>query len=210
MKLIIGNKNYSSWSLRPWLLLKYFDVQFEELVIPLYQDNSAQLLAHHSPSLKVPVLQHNALSIWDSLAICEYINEQLIAHRGLPRDINTRALCRAYCAEMHSSFEALRLSMPMDCRRRRALKPSAACDKDIQRIDTLWQQALSASDGPFLFGEFSMADCMYAPVVSRFNSYAVTLSSIAETYKHTILALPAMQQWTAAAESEKWEIPTPH
>jgi len=207
MELIIGNKNYSSWSLRPWLLLKHFQVPFDETLIPLYQDDSAALLAQHSPSLKVPVLKDESLTVWDSLAICDYLNEHYLNGQALPTESTARAECRSFCAEMHSGFQHLRNDLPMNCRSSKHLELSADCFADIRRIDSLWQQALNTHEGPFLFGEFSLADCMFAPVASRFSTYDVKISALSQSYVTKILGLPAMLEWYASAAKEPYNIP---
>ncbi|MCK9193169.1 MAG: glutathione S-transferase family protein, partial [Nevskia sp.] len=181
MKLVIGNKNYSSWSLRPWLALKVAEIPFEEILIPLYQaDSKARQLAF-SPAGKVPILVDGAVTIWDSLAILEYVAEQY-PDRGLwPRAIAARAHARSVSAEMHAGFAALRTAMPMNCRATLAGKghtPEALAD--IARIAAIWGdcRARYGNDGPFLFGAFSNADAFYAPVVTRFLTYGVALPDV--------------------------------
>ena len=203
MELVIGNKNYSSWSLRPWLLLKYFEIDFEETRIPLRQARSHELLAEYSPSFKVPVLIDEELSVWDSLAICEYINENYLDGRALPDNHRDRAMARSYCAEMHSSFSALRSELPMNCRSSRKLRVSEACEHDIHRIDGMWQDALNRHDGHWLFGNFTMVDCMFAPVASRFFTYNIDISDASQAYIERLLSLPAMVQWNDSAGNEE-------
>jgi glutathione S-transferase len=203
MELIIGNKNYSSWSLRPWLLLSHYDLPFDERRIPLRQRNSHELLAEYSPSFKVPVLVDSDLTIWDSLAICEYINEHYLGNKAWPKKAADKAIARAYCAEMHSGFQALRNELPMNCRASRKVKVSAACEHDIQRIDGMWQDALNRHDGDWLFGEFSIVDCMFAPVASRFATYGIEISETSQAYVEQLLVLPSMQRWYEQAVQEK-------
>jgi glutathione S-transferase len=203
MQLVIGNKNYSSWSLRPWLLLSHFNILFEEIRIPLYQAGSHRQLAEYSPSMKVPVLIDGDLSIWDSMAIAEYVSENLLDGRGWPSHMRNRAVARAYCAEMHAEFRALRTEMPMNCRAARRVHLSEQAQRDVRRIDGLWEDALDRHDGPWLFGDFSIADCMFAPVVSRFATYRVEVSEASEQYMKNILTLPAMQRWYDAAIAEQ-------
>ncbi|MCK9383076.1 MAG: glutathione S-transferase family protein [Nevskia sp.] len=205
MKLVIGNKNYSSWSLRPWLALKVAEIPFEEILIPLYQaDSKARQLAF-SPAGKVPILVDGAVTIWDSLAILEYVAEQY-PDRGLwPRAIAARAHARSVSAEMHAGFAALRTAMPMNCRATLAGKghtPEALAD--IARIAAIWGdcRARYGNDGPFLFGAFSNADAFYAPVVTRFLTYGVALPDVCRAYVNTVRALPAMREWYAAADVE--------
>ena len=204
LKLVIGSRHASSWSLRPWLLLKQLAVPFEEIVIPLRRPETPELIRRYSPSGKVPVLLAGGLRIWDSLAIAEYLAEE---HPTLwPADREARALARAACCEMHSGFSALRTFMPMDFTARFAPpgKILAPVARDIERIQALWaacRRAASAS-GPFLFGDFTVADAMYAPVCSRFATYAVRLDREARAYVDYLMALPAMREWGRLAAAE--------
>jgi glutathione S-transferase len=202
LTLVIGNKNYSSWSLRPWLLMKHAGVEFTELRIALNMTDTPVLIKQHSPTKKVPVLVDGALTVWDSLAICEYVSEKFLAGRGWPADIVARARARSMAAEMHSGFNELRSQWPMNIREQRKMPLNAGLQKDIARIEASWGDALQRSGGPFLFGEFSIADAMYAPVVLRFHSYLLDVLPLTETYMQTILALPALQDWTAAGSAE--------
>jgi glutathione S-transferase len=203
--LVIGNKNYSSWSLRPWLLLRQFDIAFEEIKLPLDTPEFYQRLKAYSPAGRVPVLVDEAVHVWDSLAICETVSESLLEGRGWPADRAARAQARAISAEMHSGFSALRTALPMNCRKRQpSTQLSADVAKDIARIVSIWRDARQqhAAQGDFLFGKFSIADAMYAPVVLRFVSYGIALESTAASYAETILALPALQDWLSDAETE--------
>ncbi len=204
MKLIIGNKNYSSWSMRPWLLLKHFNVPFEEVRIPLFIEGFEQQLAVYTDANKVPVLHDGDLEVWDSLAICEYISEQYLDNQGWPADSVARSLARSASAEMHSSFLNVREQMPMNCRSQKKIDFGPDVLGEIERIDRLWQSLKSRyqSDGPWLLGTFSIADCMYAPMASRFHSYLPTLSDISSNYVATVLKHPSVQQWFAEAEAE--------
>jgi len=206
MKLVIGNKNYSSWSMRPWLLLKHFDITFEEIRIPLFTTTFEQELAAYTEANKVPVLHDGDIRVWDSLAICEYVSEQYLDGKGWPRDSLTRALARSASAEMHSSFSHIREHMPMNCRAQRNIDFSPAMLGEIQRVDALWQDLRQRymEKGPWLCGDFSIADCMYAPMASRFHSYLPELSLISQAYVSSILAHPGLLQWyrESAAESE--------
>lgn len=198
LKLVIGNKNYSSWSLRPWLLLKQAQIDFEEIRIPLYQADTQDNLARWSPSGLVPVLHHHDLVVHDSLAICEYINDIYPELQLWPENIKARAAARAVSAQMHSGFTALRSHMHMNCRKSLPGKGmNEEVRKDIDQILALWEQTREtyAINGSFLFGAFSIADAMYAPVVSRFNTYAVELDDCGQDYIQTVLGLDAMQQW---------------
>ena len=208
--LIIGNKNYSSWSLRPWLWMKHLEIDFDEIVVPLYRDDTDARLAPYFSNNKVPVMRHKELEIWDSLAICEYLAE-LFPQRGQLGQAHQRAVMRALSAEMHSSFITLRNELPMNCRRDpSALLLSNACLADIDRIQNLWQHAKSFSDGKddWLFGSFSIADAMFAPVVLRFHRYTVPLNDDASTYVDAMLQHPAMIEWVAAGQAESEVIET--
>jgi glutathione S-transferase len=209
LTLVIGNKNYSSWSLRPWLAMKMAGIAFEELVIPLRQDATVAEIARHSPGGKVPALRHGELVVWESIAILEYIAEAFPESRLWPQQREARAVARAVSAEMHAGFAALRTHMPMNIR---GSKPGRGrtpeVEKDIRRIVAVWEscRARFGEGGPFLFGGFGNADAMYAPVVTRFTTYGVTLDGTARAYADAILALPAMLEWFAAAEAEPWTI----
>lgn len=202
--LIIGNKNYSSWSLRSWLTLKQSGLTFEEVRIPLDLPDTHTRILEYSPSGRVPALRQDNLTIWESLAICEYIAE-LVPDRHLwPTDPAARAVARAVSAEMHAGFSNLRAEMPMDCRARRSQAPTSAVQQDIDRIFVLWQACRQqfGQGGEFLFGEFSIADAMFAPVTSRFVTYDVALTPTAQAYINAVWGLPAMQEWLSAAEAE--------
>lgn len=206
LTLIIGNKNYSSWSLRAWLLLRAFGVHFQEIRIPLDTAETAELMAKYSPNKKVPVLCIGDFRVWDSLAIAETVNERYLQGAGWPRDPDLRALGRSACAEMHSGFNALRASMPMNCRREiRGFQPDAATAADIDRIDSLLSQCLSESEGPFLLGEeFSIADAFFAPVAYRVQAYQVSVSEPVTQWIRHLMQQPALQAWhsEACAETE--------
>ena len=203
MKLIIGDRNYSSWSLRPWLAARQAGLPFEEVCIPLRTAGSKANIYQHSPSGKVPCLIHDDTLVWDSLAICEYLAELVPAL--WPTDHTVRAEARSVSAEMHSGFAALRQGMGMDIR---ASKPfdgrTSAVGADIARIVAIWESCRSrfAVGGDFLFGEFSIADAMFAPVVWRFLTHAVDLPPASQAWVETMLALPAMREWQAAALAE--------
>ena len=205
--LTMGNKNYSSWSLRPWVLMKHLGLPFEERVLQLDTPQFAQEIAPLSPTRRVPILQHGALLVWDSLAICEYACE--LAGAGWPEDREARAVARSACAEMHSGFEALRSQWPMNARATgRRTPPDAARAADIARIDQLWTdcRARFGVRGPWMFGDYSVADAMYAPVVLRFRSYGAHLGETAAAYVSTALADTHLQSWIAAAVTEPWTI----
>ncbi|MBW4564597.1 MAG: glutathione S-transferase family protein [Mojavia pulchra JT2-VF2] len=206
LTLVIGNKNYSSWSLRPWLAMKQFGLQFNEINIPLYTPESTIQIQQYSPSGKVPVLLHNNQAIWDSLAICEYLAEEFPHLHWWPEDKIARALARSISAEMHSGFQNLRQNMPMNCRAKlpgQGLTPDV--QKDIDRITSIWREFRHkfGAGGDMLFGEFTIADAMFAPVVLRFVTYDVQLDAVAKNYLEAILAMPTMQEWIKAAEVEQ-------
>ena len=209
LTLVIGNKAYSSWSLRPWLLLAQSGVDFEEVRIPLYRDDSPASLARWSPSGKVPVLIDGALTIWESLAIVEYLAERFAERCGWPRDPAARAVARAVSAEMHAGFAALRSQMVFNCRARRRVTIDDAAAADIARVQALWRECRSrfGAGGPWLFGAFSPADAMFAPVALRFATYGPPLDDVARDYVATVEAHPAVQRWIAAARGETEVIP---
>ncbi|MDP8162903.1 glutathione S-transferase family protein [Pasteurella skyensis] len=200
MQLIIGDKNYSSWSLRPWLLMTYFRLAFEEICIPLYSPKTSSLIKEYCPSNKVPVLNDGNLVIWDSLAICEYINEKYLSGRAYPNDIEQRALARALVAEMHSGFVNIRNQMSMDILARDKVfdKKTVELVKEIERIDEIFSNA----KGEFLCGDFGIVDCFFAPIAFRFRSFNVQLSDKSLQYQKTLLALPSVQQWERGAFEE--------
>jgi glutathione S-transferase len=203
--LVIGNKNYSSWSLRPWLAMRQAGLPFREVRIPLYTPESKAQIRSYSPSGKVPCLVDGALAVWDSLAICEYLAERHPQAKLWPADPHARAVARSISAEMHSGFQNLRSNMSMNCRKRfPGMGRTVEVAGEIERVQRSWGQAREkhGAGGPFLFGAFTIADAMYAPVVLRFRTYAVQLNPVCREYADAILALPAMQQWLADAEAE--------
>lgn len=203
--LVIGNKAYSSWSLRPWLLMTHAGIEFDEERIALYQTDSRERMQRYSPAGRVPVLVDGGLTVWDSLAICEYLAEKHPEKRLWPADVQARANARSICAEMHSGFASLRSQMPMNVRARmpgRGKPPEVRAD--IGRIEAMWNDCRTryGNQGPFLYGQFSIADAMYAPVATRFHTYEVALTGAAAEYRDTILGLPALQAWIAGAKAE--------
>jgi glutathione S-transferase len=211
LHLYLGNKNYSSWSLRAWLVLKQTGVPFAETVIPLYREDSPEKLRHISPSRRVPVLEHGDLVLWESLAIAEYLAE-LFPETGLwPQASAARAVARAVSHEMHASFSALRAHLPMDMRARHPQHPrKQAVTADIRRIVSIWTdcRARFGQGGDFLFGTYTIADAMYAPVASRFITYDVMLEGNAARYRDAVWEWPPMQEWIEAAAAEPWIIDT--
>ena len=207
--LAIGNKNYSSWSLRAWLAAKHTGMTFEEVVIPLDHPDTQKKIAAYSPSGRVPALHDGDVIVWDSLAIAEHLAAVFPEARLWPEDRAARGVARSVSAEMHSSFAALRAHMPMNVRSKfPGYGRTPASLHDIERVRAIWTQcrARFGADGPFLFGPFSIADAMYAPVVFRFRTYAVELDTQLSEYIETMLTHPAMQEWARAAEAEEWTI----
>ncbi|WP_158937566.1 glutathione S-transferase family protein [Burkholderia sp. S171] len=206
MKLVIGDKNMSSWSMRPWLVLKHFGIPFEEVMIRLARpDSSANILAH-SPSGKVPCLVTDAGdAVWESVAIMETLAELFPQHAMWPRDASERAHARSISAEMHAGFADLREQMSMNIQRQAfGQELTAGALATVKRIDLIWRNCLDAHGGPFLFGkEFGIADAMFAPVVMRFNSYAPKLSETALAYAARITALPIVAEWIEGARNEQ-------
>jgi glutathione S-transferase len=203
--IYIGNKNYSSWSLRGWLMLKQSGASFEEVVIPLRETQTRTTILRHSPSGRVPALERGELVIWESLAIGEYLAERFPDAGLWPADAAARAVARAVSAEMHAGFAALRSHLPMNMRSTfagRSVTPEAQAD--INRITALWRDCRKrfGQDGQFLFGQPTIADAMYAPVVSRFRTYKVALDEEAQRYADAVWAWPPLQEWAAAAGNE--------
>ena len=210
MKLVIGNKNYSTWSLRPWLLLRHAGIPFEEEVVSFNADDFAARVGRHSPSGKVPVLVDEGLAIWDSLAIVEYVCERFPEKHLWPEDRAARAVARSICAEMHSGFSVFRSHMMMNCSARfPGLGWNIAVQKEIDRVLAIWRDTRGrfGRGGPFLFGAFTAADAYFAPVTQRFVTYEVKLPELAGQYVDTIQGLPAMKEWVAAARQENDFVP---
>ncbi|MGC9525046.1 MAG: glutathione S-transferase family protein [Limnospira sp.] len=210
LTLVIGNKNYSSWSLRAWLAMKQAGLTFSEIRIPLDTPTSHQDIRRYSPSGQVPVLLDGDLTVWESLAICEYVAE-VFAPGLWPEDRRERAIARSIAHEMHGDFINLRQKMPMDCRARypgEGMKPELRAE--IDRITSILRECRTqfGADGDFLFGKFTVADAMFAPVVSRFITYDVKLGEIEAAYAQAIVSLPAMQDWLEAAANEVEHIDT--
>jgi glutathione S-transferase len=203
MTLVVGSRTFSSWSLRPWLVLKQANIPFTEVVIALNQVATREQIKKYSPSGRVPVLLHGDVRIWDSLAIAEYLHE-LFPDKGLwPSDRATRALARSVSAEMHSGFGAMRQQLSMNVTKRLPT-PNLTDDtqSDLKRVFDIWNECLNRSGGPFLFGSFTIADAMYAPVTTRLTTYSIPLTGAIEKYVQTVAALPAMQEWVRGAMGE--------
>lgn len=205
LTLYIGNKAYSSWSLRPWLLMSALGIAFDEVINPLYVEGSREKFLGVAPTGKVPVLIDDGFAVWDSLAIIEYLAEKFPDQTIWPQAPRERARARSLCAEMHAGFQGLRQNCPTNFRRDRRAAPielTEAAQADLARIDSIF----SAAAGAFLFGGFCAADAFFAPVVSRLDVYALQLTPAARAYCDRVLALPAFVDWRAAAGQESWVI----
>lgn len=216
LRLMIGNKAYSSWSLRGWLALRHAGVAFEEIVVPLRQPDTKARILEFSPSGQVPCLHDGAIAVWDSLALVEWAAERAPAGRMWPSDAQARAVARSVSAEMHSGFAPLRKAMGMNVRKQLIGKgwpddpaQRALVEANIERIQDLWTVCRTdyGAGGPFLFGQFSGADCMYAPVVTRFWTYGVKLNPAATVYVQAMMDHPLMREWIDAAHQEPWVVP---
>src|SRR5262244_2320974 len=206
--LTISSKNYSSWSLRGWLLTKFSGLEFEEIVTAPDDPSARAEILLISPTILVPCLRHDGATIWDTLAIAEYLNETLPQAGLLPADRVLRAHCRSICGEIHSGFTTLRASLPVDLKGHfPGFKIWTRAQADIDRVCTIWRECLEKSGGPFLFGKGrTMADAMYAPVATRFTTYDVKLEPKLAAYVKTIMAMPEMQEWIDAARAEPADI----
>jgi glutathione S-transferase len=205
--LTISSRNYSSWCLRGWLLCKFAGLDFAVVKAPIDDASARAELLLLSPSFLTPSLTHDGIEVWDTLAIAEYLSELLPSAGLLPEGLAERARCRSVCGEMHSGFANLRAALPMNLKARHpGFKVWAGAQSDIDRIAVIWREQLAASGGPFLFGERSMADAMYAPVCTRFATYEVALDPICAGYRDRILSMPEMREWTAEALREPDEI----
>jgi glutathione S-transferase len=210
LTLIIGNKNYSSWSFRPWIAMKTADIAFDEVVVSLDAPDFKARLAPHSGTGKVPALVDGTVNVWESLAILEYLSDKFPAKQLWPDDPAARAHARAIAAEMHAGFVPLRQRCPMNMWRP-VTKPDLPDEvaANVRRIDALWTDCRErfGAGGPFLFGRFGAADAMYAPVVSRFHTYGIEAGEAARAYMASVMALPAWAEWRAAAVREPWVLP---
>ena len=213
LTLYIGNKNYSSWSMRPWVLLKQAGIAFDEVMVRFDSFNSPdsefkRAILAVNPGGRVPVLVDDGFAVWDTLAIAEYLNEIKPKAQLLPADIKARAHCRAICGEMHSGFASMRSSLPMNIKARfPAFKVWSRAQGDIDRVLEIWKECLATYGGPYLFGKQpTVADAMYAPVVTRFLTYDVAIDKASAGYCKRIMELPAMKEWIATAKAEPDEI----
>ncbi|WP_262027699.1 glutathione S-transferase family protein [Microvirga sp. Mcv34] len=206
--LVIANKCYSSWSLRPWLLMKQLGVAFDEVVIPLDLPDTKERVLRHSPAGKVPILIDGAVTVWESIAIMEYVGEAYAAPVW-PEDREARPMARSVAAEMHAGFSGLRSACPMNLGKRYARKDRGeAVARDVARFSEIVRPARErfGAGGPFLFGAFTAADAMYAPLATRLDTYSIDLDTTTRAYVDAILALPAFQEWRSAAMTEEWVV----
>ena len=208
LTLLIGNKRYSSWSLRPWIAMKVLGVEFNEILLPLYQPDSTEQVLRYSPTGKVPALIDGQTVVWESLAILDYLADRFRSLPMWPNELPARGMARAIAAEMHAGFGPLRRHCPMNMMRDPKKPRDVPADvlANVQRIDAIWTLAREkfGKGGPFLFGAFSGADAMYAPVVSRFASYSLPASKASRDYMDVMIALPAWKAWEASASQETW------
>lgn len=207
--LVIANKLYSSWSLRPWLLMRQLGLLFEEILIPLDLPDTAARIREHSPAGKVPILIDGDVRVWESIAIMDYVADHLAPGRVWPEERAARAMARSVAAEMHAGFSALRSACPMNLGKRYAFRDRGpAVARDVERATAIFREARErfGAGGPFLFGAFSAADAMYAPLVTRLDTYAIPVDPVSQAYIDTVLALPAFQEWRAAALLEPWVV----
>lgn len=201
---MIGNKTYSSWSMRPWLILKHFGIPFEEILVKLDLSTTRQEILKYSPSAKVPALIDDDLLVWESLAIIDYLSEKFPDKKIYPVDMKTRAKARSYCHEMHSGFSNLREHLSFHAKKHFPKFDTSYAQKDIERIKQIWTECLENSKGPFLFGEFGAIDAMFAPVVCRFKTYDVSLHGPLLEYFDQVMTLPAVREWYSGANKENF------
>ncbi|MDH3979006.1 MAG: glutathione S-transferase family protein [Gammaproteobacteria bacterium] len=203
--LVIGNKNYSSWSLRPWIFLRHHQIEFEEKWVSLFIDTTVGELAEYDSDFKVPILKDGELVVWDSLSILEYVSEVYLDNKGWPKDRKARAVARSISSEMHSSFSNIRNELPMNCRKKfKNIRLSQDAEHEVERVKKLWRKCRNeyGGKGEWLFGEYSIADAMYAPIALRFNGYSIPLSGIEENYVKNVLNHPGVIEWVEAGKLE--------
>jgi glutathione S-transferase len=205
LTLIIGNKNYSSWSLRLWIFMKHHQLDFEERRIALFTNKTDAALAEYNSDFKVPVLQDDDLVVWDSLSILEYLSEQYLDGRGWPIGVEARAVARSISSEMHSSYQHLRNEMPMNCRKVfDGIELTREAEREVERVKWLWRRCRSeyGNIGDWLFGEFSIADAMFVPVALRFYGYSIPLAAVEKQYVQSVINHPEIVEWVEAARLE--------
>lgn len=206
LTLIIGNKNYSSWSLRPWVFMKHYQVKFEEIRVALFTEDTDEKLSQYNSDYKVPVLKDGGFVVWDSLSILEYVSEQYLESRGWPIVAEARAMARSMSCEMHSSFVNLRNELPMNCRKKfHDIKLSVEAEREVARIKSLWRKCRTefSAEGEWLFGEYSIADAMFAPIVLRFDGYSIPLEGVEADYVQSVLNQPCIVEWIQDGKLEK-------
>ena len=214
LHLIIGNKNYSTWSLRPWMAMTMAGIPFRETVIPLDMPDTKDRIAEHSKAGRLPVLHHGKLAIWESLAIMEYLAEIFPDKHLWPKAVGARAMARSVANEMHAGFSALRNACPMNLRRpRRKVAMSDAVHADVARIEAIWRECRTrhgkdGKNGKFLFGKFGIADAMYAPVVTRLDTYDIDVADDTRAYMDAVMATEAFRSWKEAGLKETWIVPS--
>jgi len=202
MQLYIGNQNYSSWSLRAWLIFSQFNVKVDVTKLKLFTDEFYHSLKEITPAAKVPTLVDHEVVVWDSLAILEYVNETTLSGKAWPAEASQRAKARALACEMHSGFFAIRNELPMNCRSKRRVTLSQDAAQELTRIDAMWSEQMALHSGGWLFGEWSIADAMYAPLALRIETYQIPLSDKARQYQQKVLNSAAIQQWLSEASLE--------
>lgn len=206
LTLIIGNKNYSSWSLRPWVFMKHFHIEFKEKRIALFTGTTRNELGQYHSDYKVPLLLDGDFEVWDSLAILEYVSEKYLQSKGWPHAESARAIARSVSAEMHSSFTHMRSELPMNCRKRfDNIQLSSTAQHEVERIKSLWRHCRQqfGSEGEWLFGQYSIADAMFSPVALRFYGYNIKLGGVEADYVNSVLNQPCITEWIESAKIEK-------
>jgi len=206
LTLIIGNKNYSSWSLRPWVFMRYHKINFEEKRVALFTETTAEELSEYNSDYKVPILKDGDFVVWDSLSILEYISEKYLKSNGWPHEASSRAIARSVSCEMHTSFVNVRNELPMNCRKKFLnIKLSSKAEREIDRIKELWRKCRTqfGEEGEWLFGQYSIADAMFAPIVLRFDGYNISLTGVEEAYVQSVLKLPSIIEWVEAGKLER-------
>ena len=205
LTLIIGNKNYSSWSLRPWVFMKHYQIEFNEKRVALFTETTNEELSQYKSDFKVPILQDGDLIVWDSLSILEYISENYLASKGWPGEIKARAIARSISSEMHSSYLNVRNELPMNCRKKfKNISLTSKAEEEIERINMLWRKCRNeyGKEGEWLFGRYSIADAMFAPIALRFAGYSIPLGKLENDYVRSVLKQPSIVEWMEAGKLE--------